>query len=275
MSQPERRYDGVTLSDAVVAAAEKADTAASDPFTSQDNLFFQEGDQFTAEAIDCYGTDDATVVVSRKKRPRFSKRMLVALGGLTAVAACTTLAVSHRDSHGSVTTMATATTTASPPRAPIVEALPPNPIPIPTATSPALPYPLPSPPLNTAGAVAVPIHDDLVAACKAAHEQRRTKEVLSTCAQALAAEAAPADAADVAVILAKTEFDRGRARPAFEWAKKAIAADAERADAYVYIGGAEQAAGHLAAAKAAYKRYLQLAPRGRHAAELKAVLASL
>lgn len=108
--------------------------------------------------------------------------------------------------------------------------------------------------------------------CKKAFDQRRYKEILSKCADALAADPQSADAA---VMLAKTEFDRGRVAQALDWSKKAIAVDANRADAYVFLGGAEQAAGHNAAAKAAYKRYLQLAPQGRYAGDLRSVLSTL
>jgi hypothetical protein len=59
------------------------------------------------------------------------------------------------------------------------------------------------------------------------------------------------------------------------WATKAIALDGNRADAYVFLGGAEQAFGRPAAAKAAYKRYLQLLPHGRYAGDLRAILGSL
>jgi len=76
-------------------------------------------------------------------------------------------------------------------------------------------------------------------------------------------------------MLAKTEFNRGRSRQALDWAKKAVAIDENHADAYVFLGGAEQAVGHAAAAKTAYQRYLQLSPRGRFAAELRIVLRSL
>ncbi len=77
------------------------------------------------------------------------------------------------------------------------------------------------------------------------------------------------------MILAKTEFDRGRSSQAVTWARKAVAIDPDASDAYVFIGNAEQNAGHSQAAKAAYQRYLQLAPKGRYAADLRAVLKSL
>ena len=81
--------------------------------------------------------------------------------------------------------------------------------------------------------------------------------------------------AEIAVVLAKIEFDRGRSAQALAWSKKAIAADPDAADAYVFLGGAEQNAGHGKAAKLAYQHYLHLAPAGRYAADLRAIVNSL
>jgi Tfp pilus assembly protein PilF len=53
-------------------------------------------------------------------------------------------------------------------------------------------------------------------------------------------------------MLAETEFDRGHARKALDGAKKAIAIDDGQAEAYVFLGAAEQAAGRRDAAKDAY-----------------------
>jgi tetratricopeptide (TPR) repeat protein len=160
------------------------------------------------------------------------------------------------------------------------------PIPI-LATAPAPARPVPSPPLAAAGAVASlpsdeareedtrPGHPDAPTAtdtCRIAFAQHRPSEVIERCAQAFSKNP---DSADIAAMLAKTEFDRGHSRQALDWAKKAVTIDENHADAYVYLGGAEQAAGHPSAARAAYKRYLQLAPRGRYAADLRAVLRSL
>ena len=108
--------------------------------------------------------------------------------------------------------------------------------------------------------------------CKKAISDKRNKEVLALCPDAFAADSG---AADIAVALAKIEFDRGKSAVAANWAQKAIAADPNAADAYVFIGGAEQSAGHRKAAKEAYKRYLQLAPTGRYAADLRAIVGSL
>ena len=108
--------------------------------------------------------------------------------------------------------------------------------------------------------------------CKKAISDKRNKEILAACPEAFAADSS---AADIAVVLAKIEFDRGRGAQASAWGQKALAADPNAADAYVFIGGAEQSAGHRKAAKEAYKHYLQLAPGGRYAADLRAIVGSL
>jgi hypothetical protein len=122
---------------------------------------------------------------------------------------------------------------------------------------------------KTAPAADVP---DAQARCAKAMQSKRTKDVLAACPDAL--EADPS-AADIAVALAKIEFDRGRVAQASMWSKKALAADSNAADAYVFLGGAEQTAGHGKAAKEAYKHYLQLAPTGRYAGDLRAIVDGL
>jgi Tfp pilus assembly protein PilF len=107
--------------------------------------------------------------------------------------------------------------------------------------------------------------------CTKAIKEKRNKEILALCGEAFAADPS---AADIAVALARTEFDRGRSAQALAWSKKAIAVDPNAADAYVFIGGAEQNVGHHKAAKEAYRRYLQLAPGGRYAADLRAIVGS-
>jgi CheY-like chemotaxis protein len=100
----------------------------------------------------------------------------------------------------------------------------------------------------------------------------RPTAILAACRPAIEAEPG---AADIMVILARVELDRERAAEARTWAKKALGVNPNLADAYVFLGGAEQEIGNPDAAKAAYKKYLELAPTGRHARELRAVLDSL
>jgi len=141
------------------------------------------------------------------------------------------------------------------------------------APAPVADIQAPSPSPEATGAVAANQQDDdAFKICRKAIDRRHAKDVLAACPQAI--DTTP-QSAELAVVLARTEFERGRARQALDWAKKAVELDAGQAEAYVYLGGAEQAAGRPSAAKAAYRRYLQLAPQGRHAADLRAVLANL
>jgi CheY-like chemotaxis protein len=96
--------------------------------------------------------------------------------------------------------------------------------------------------------------------------------VLPACRSAVEAEPG---AVDIMMILARVELDRGRAAEARSWAKKALYVNPDLADAYVVLGGAEQESENPDAAKAAYKKYLELAPKGRHARELRTILDSL
>jgi hypothetical protein len=107
-----------------------------------------------------------------------------------------------------------------------------------------------------------------VASCRKAMDRKRSKDVLAHCPAAFAAD----PAADIAAALAKIEFDRGRGARAVDWGRKAIALDATVAEAYVFIGGGEQMAGHDKAAKEAYRLYLELAPKGRYAADVRAIV---
>jgi Tfp pilus assembly protein PilF len=96
--------------------------------------------------------------------------------------------------------------------------------------------------------------------------------VLAACRPAIEAEP---EAADIMVILARAELDREHVAEARSWAKKALAVNPDLADAYLMLGGAEQEANNPAEAKAAYKKYLELAPTGRHARDLRAILDNL
>ena len=75
--------------------------------------------------------------------------------------------------------------------------------------------------------------------------------------------------------MARAEIDRGHLSEARSLAKKALAVDPNRFDAFVYLGTAEQAAGKIEEARAAYKKYLEFAPDGPFARELRAILTNL
>jgi hypothetical protein len=109
-------------------------------------------------------------------------------------------------------------------------------------------------------------------ACRRAFGQRRYQEVRDSCARAF--DAKP-DAADLAALIAETEFDHGRGIAALSWARKAVAVNPNLANVYVFIGSAEQQSGHAQAAKTAYLKYLELAPKGRYAHDVRAVMHGL
>jgi hypothetical protein len=246
-------------------------------FSAVEASFFQAGEELAAAPVIADSFDEPTV--ARATRPWLRKRAYWALLGLSAaVAACATLAVSRTDHAPRSLPQPTVarqepTPTPAPFSAPAPAADLSRPPPAPAATGAVAAItdaPVPSP--TAAATAAAPSDDAALDECKKAYDQHRAKDVVSTCTQAFASGL---PSADVALMLAKTEFERGRSRPAFDWATKAIALDANRADAYVFLGSAEQAFGHRAAAKTAYKRYLQLSPHGRYAADLRAVLGSL
>lgn len=76
-------------------------------------------------------------------------------------------------------------------------------------------------------------------------------------------------------MLAHAELNRGRLSRAGDLADKALALDPGSADAYVIAGGVHQDSGRNREAKAAYRKYLELAPRGRYADELRSIVNSL
>lgn len=120
--------------------------------------------------------------------------------------------------------------------------------------------------------VATPEPAAVRADCEKAIRGGGARRIIRACAEAFAADPT---AADLAVAVAKAEFDRGRSAQALAWGKKAVGADPNVAEAYVFIGGAEQNAGRGKAAKQAYQRYLELAPKGRYAADLRAIVGRL
>lgn len=248
-------------------------------FSSVEDRFFSEGDSLSDAAEGQDSLEDMTA--TRVPRRWLSRnRSLMAVAG-AAVIASTVLLIRSGGHASDITddTLGTTDRSATPELVVPPAALP---APLPQPSNPAVAthepeaFPAPAPadevlppsPIHTPAGAAAGSDQEATALCKKAFDQRRNKDVLKSCADAFAAT----PSADAAVMLAKVEFDRGRVAQALDWAKKAIAIDADRADAYVFLGGAEQAAGRNSAAKAAYKRYLQLAPQGRYAADLRSVL---
>jgi hypothetical protein len=263
-------------------------------FTAEEDRFFTEGEALSTGEASSDAADDQG---KRSRAWPIGKGSLIgtAVGALLAIGIALVVRSGKPPANAASETMVAEEleqSAGSPqPRAQVPQpAMPPSPAESPPAQTAAIADTLPPPraravdspaPAPTdarvypssqasAGVAAGPM--EALDACEIAYRRHRSGEVLSRCAGAFAADPR---SANVAVMLAETEFDRGHVREALDWARKAIDLDADRADAYVFLGGAEQATGHKAAAKAAYRHYLKLVPQGRHARDLRAVLSSL
>jgi tetratricopeptide (TPR) repeat protein len=128
--------------------------------------------------------------------------------------------------------------------------------------------PVPPAPAAAPTAAAEPLKES----CRKAYGSGRYKEAMTACRTA--AEADPNDVR-ILIDLADLESGRGRMQAALEWAQKALAVDPSSPDAYVYVGNAQQAAGRNSEARIAYQKYIELAPNGKHTAELRVILRSL
>jgi len=89
------------------------------------------------------------------------------------------------------------------------------------------------------------------------------------CARAFAVD--PTNAS-LALAVAHASLVRGRFAAADEWARRALALDPKTAEAHVIIARAATATDRADDARAAYQRYLELAPRGWHRAEAHAAV---
>jgi hypothetical protein len=154
-----------------------------------------------------------------------------------------------------------------------------------TAPTPIVAAPAPEPqaaaepaPKPAEAAPAEPVAEPVVAetrnvqACRDAIKKRDAKVVSASCESALTADAS---LAKPLLGFAKAQFEKGKSAQAAVWARKIIQVNGSLADAYLIMGAAEQEARHAAAAKTAYQRYLELAPRGPYADDVRSSLKSL
>lgn len=74
---------------------------------------------------------------------------------------------------------------------------------------------------------------------------------------------------------AEAAFEGGRLQEALELGNLALVADARIPDAHYVVGRCEQARGRLDVARDHYRKYLELAPIGKHAGTVRAALAKL
>jgi tetratricopeptide (TPR) repeat protein len=100
---------------------------------------------------------------------------------------------------------------------------------------------------------------------------RRTPWLISPQACAAVFDANPTDAT-LALGIAQAEHARGRFDESAQWARRALALDPRAAESYVLIARTEAKGGRQEEALDAYRKYLELAPRGWHRAEANAAL---
>jgi hypothetical protein len=86
---------------------------------------------------------------------------------------------------------------------------------------------------------------------------------------------ATVDSADLLIHRAEAALAEGRSAEALDLAHLAIVTDARMADAYIVMGVVQRSNGQVIDARDSYRRYLELAPIGTHAAEARAALTSL
>jgi tetratricopeptide (TPR) repeat protein len=140
----------------------------------------------------------------------------------------------------------------------------PTPVPEPARAPAEMPAAQPSPAATEAksrggGAAAEGCDADLV---------HTTPWLLSPDACARAFEADPNNAS-LALGIAHAEHVRGHFAESAQWASRALALEPKAAEAYILIARAAAQSERPEEAQAAYRRYLELAPRGWHQAEAR------
>jgi hypothetical protein len=113
--------------------------------------------------------------------------------------------------------------------------------------------------------------EDRAAPCEQDFSQHQWRAAIDSCTRAF--EGAPSAAG--ALRIAHAHWSHGESASAGKWAARALELGSTDADAFVLIGHSERQAGHAQAAKVAYRQYLRRAPRGWHAARVRAALRQL
>ena len=93
--------------------------------------------------------------------------------------------------------------------------------------------------------------------------------------QTVAAAPTVDSAAGLLLHRAQAALGQGRSAEALDLARLAIVTDPHMVDAYMILGVVQRSNGQVIDARDSYRRYLQLAPLGTHAAEARAALTSL
>lgn len=192
--------------------------------------------------------------------------LVTALGGLTllALAVGPRLARQMRARRHAVKPAAVSVAVATPRAAMLPEAVPPAV----AATAPAVPVTSATDTESTTAAAPNPVAPADDKGCDTGLI-RRAPWRLSAQACVRAFDLDPSNGA-LALAIAHAEQAHGSPEESARWAERALALNPDAAEAYVLIARAAARRGHHDDARAAYRRYLDLAPRGWHQAEARA-----
>ena len=148
------------------------------------------------------------------------------------------------------------------PAAPLPPLIPPRPVITPVAVAP--PVLPPGEATAPEEAATSPVED-----CRDVYALGNPAATVEVCTRAFMVLP---DSARIAAILAHAELDQGHFELAGEWARKAVDIDPTLAEPYAYLGFVADQAGRRHEARASYRRYLELAPRGAYAEDITTIL---
>jgi hypothetical protein len=130
----------------------------------------------------------------------------------------------------------------------------------------------PEPPAARTKPAAAASASDSMQECQAALRRERAKPALVACEKFSRENPTSVDAL---VMLAHANLLAGADGETLRLARRASFLDPKNADAYLLVGTVLQTMGRMPAARSAYQSYLQNAPHGSHAAEVRAILKTL
>jgi tetratricopeptide (TPR) repeat protein len=112
-------------------------------------------------------------------------------------------------------------------------------------------------------------YDGLLRLARRAYRGNNTTKAKALVQQALAKNP---DGVAAMVLFGNCRLDDGSTTDAMSWADKALAADGRYADAWLLKGAVLQQKEKLKEARGAYEKYLQFAPKGEYADEVRTIL---
>jgi len=138
--------------------------------------------------------------------------------------------------------------------------------------APAVHAAAPAAPTAPTKPAAAATDSDSLQDCQAALRRERAKPALLACEKFSRENPTSVDGL---VMLAHANLLAGSDGETLRLARRASFLDPRNADAYLMVGTVLQTMGRMPAARSAYQSYLQNAPRGAHAAEVRAILKTL